>query len=66
VSEYHSLQSSVLGHSSASGSVFSSQLEVVQVTKPGVPDIPAPTPHLVAHPLGSLCTQSPVDVVSLG
>ena len=27
---------------------------------PGVPDAPAATPHLVAHPLGSPCTQLPV------
>ena len=36
-----------------------SQLVVEHVTAPGVPDAPAATPHLVAHPNGSLCTQSP-------
>ena len=52
-------QSTVLGHSFASGFVSRSQLEVVQLTEPGVPDNPAPTPHLVAHPRGSPSTQSP-------
>ena len=52
-------QSSVLGHSFAPGFVPVSQLDVLQLTVPGVPDNPAPMPHLVAHPLGSPCTQLP-------
>jgi len=52
-------QSSVLGHTFAPGFASGSQLNVLQSTAPGVPDKPAPTPHLVAHPLGSPCTQSP-------
>ena len=46
-------QSTVLGHCLASGLAFASQLDVLQVTAPGVPDLPAPTPHFVAHPVGS-------------
>ena len=46
-------QSSVSGHSLAAGFVSGSQLDVLQVTAPGVPDLPAPTPHFVAHPVGS-------------
>merc|ERR1711900_105797 len=50
-------QSSVLGHCLGPGFVSGSQLDVVQLTAPGVPDRPAPTPHLfVAHPVGSPCT----------
>ena len=56
---HHVPQSSVAGHSFGSGSVSGSQLEVLQVTAPGVPDKPAPTPHLLAHPVGSPHTQSP-------
>ena len=52
-------QSGVLGHVLASGLVSGSQLEVLQVTAPGVPDLPAATPHFVAHPLGSACFQLP-------
>ena len=55
-------QSTVLGHCFASGLVFGSQLDVLQVTLPGVPDLPAATPHFVAHPLGSPCFQSPNSV----
>ena len=46
-------QSSVLGHVLAAGLVSGSQLDVVQVTAPGVPDLPASTPHFVSHPVGS-------------
>ena len=52
-------QSAVLGHVLAAGFLFASQLVVLQVTAPGVPDLPAPTPHLLAHPLGSACFQVP-------
>ena len=52
-------QSTVLGHCLATGFASGSQLEVLQVTAPGVPDLPAATPHFVAHPLGSACVQLP-------
>ena len=55
-------QSTVLGHCLAAGFVSGSQLEVLQVTAPGVPDLPAATPHFVAHPLGSACFQLPNSV----
>ena len=45
-------QTSVAGHCFGFGFVSGSQLEVLQVTLPGFPDDPAPTPHLVAHPVG--------------
>ena len=38
-----------------------SQLDVVQPTKPGVPDWPAATPHLVAQPVGSVRIHVPKD-----
>ena len=56
-------QSTVLGHCLAAGFALRSQLEVLQVTAPGVPDLPAATPHFVAHPLGSACFQLPNSVV---
>ena len=49
----------VLGHCLAAGFASGSQLEVLQVTAPGVPDLPAATPHFVAHPLGSPCFHLP-------
>ena len=52
-------QSAVLGHCFADGFASASQLEVEHFTVPGVPDNPNPTPHLVAHPLGSSCTHLP-------
>ena len=52
-------QLSVLGHCLAAGLASGSQLEVLQVTAPGVPDLPAATPHFVAHPLGSPCFHLP-------
>ena len=52
-------QALVAGHGLARGLVSGSQLVVLQVTAPGVPDLPAPTPHFVAHPLGSACFQMP-------
>ena len=39
-----------------------SQLVVLQLTAPGFPDLPAGTPHLLAHPLGSACFQLPNSV----
>ena len=39
-----------------------SQLEVEHSTVPEVPDNPSPTPHSVAHPLGSLRSQVPDTV----
>ena len=39
--------------------MFGSQLEVLQVTAPDVPDAPALTPHFVAQPRGSPCIQLP-------
>ena len=54
-------QSSVLGHVLAAGLVPWSQLDVVQVTAPGVPDLPASTPHFVVHPVGSACIHLPED-----
>ena len=55
-------QSSVAGHCLASGLVSASQLVVLQVTTPGIPDLPAATPHFVAHPVGSACIQLPNSV----
>ena len=55
-------QSTVLGHCLAAGFASGSQLVESQVTAPGVPDLPAATPHLVAHPLGSACVQLPNSV----
>ena len=55
-------QSTVLGHCLAAGFASRSQLEVLQVTTPGVPDLPAATPHFVAHPVGSACIQLPNSV----
>ena len=55
------VHSSVLGHCVGSGFVSASQLDVLQVTAPGVPDWPAPTPHVVAHPRGSACIHSPEE-----
>ena len=55
-------QSTVLGHCLAAGLASGSQLEVLQVTAPGVPDLPAATPHFVAHPRGSACFQLPNSV----
>ena len=55
-------QSTVLGHCLAAGFALRSQLVVSQVTAPGVPDLPAATPHFVAHPLGSACFQLPNSV----
>ena len=52
-------QSGVLGHFFGFGFLSGLQSWVLQVTVPGVPDAPAATPHLVAHPLGAPCTQSP-------
>ena len=52
----HAPQSTVLGHFFTDGLVFGSQLEMEHFTVPEVPDNPSPTPHLVAHPLGSPCT----------
>ena len=52
-------QALVAGHCLASGLVFGSQLVVLQVTAPGVPDKPSPTPHFVSHPLGSACIHLP-------
>ena len=55
-------QSTVLGHCLAAGFALKSQLEVLQVTAPGVPDFPAATPHFEAHPIGSACFQLPNSV----
>ena len=52
-------QSTVLGHCLAAGLTSASQLVVLQLTAPGVPDWPAATPHFVAHPVGSACIQVP-------
>ena len=54
-------QSAVLGHCFGKGLLSGSQLEVVQLTAPGVPDKPTPTPHLLAHPRGSPSTQVPMS-----
>ena len=43
----------------AAGLLPASQLEVLHVTEPGVPDAPAATPHFLAHPDGSPRTQLP-------
>ena len=59
MSKKHAPQSAVLGHCFAAGFVAGSQLELSQVTVPTVPDKPAPTPHVLAHPCGSPCTQLP-------
>ena len=55
-------QSTVLAHCLAAGLVSALQLDESQVTAPGVPDLPAATPHFVAHPLGSACFQLPNSV----
>ena len=55
-------QFTVLGHCLAADFVSGSQLVVLQVTSPGVPDLPAATPHFVAHPRGSACIQLPNSV----
>ena len=55
-------QSAVLGHCFGSGFVsgLQQQLEVLQVTAPGLPDAPAAIPHLVVvHPVGSPCNHLP-------
>ena len=57
----NSPQSRVAGHCFGSGFVSALQL-VLQLTAPGVPDLPAATPHLVAHSLGSACFQLPNSV----
>ena len=59
----NSPQSRVAGHCFGSGFVSASQLDVLQLTAPGVPDWPASTPHLVGHPLGSPCTHVPKEWV---
>ena len=53
---------SVLGHCLGLGLVSGSQLNESQVTAPGFPDLPAATPHFVAHPLGSACFQLPIKM----
>ena len=55
-------QSAVAGHCLAAGLASGSQLGESQVGSPGFPDKPSPTPHFVAHPLGSACIQLPVTV----
>ena len=57
--KHYKPQSMVLGHRFADGFASASQLDVLHFTVPGVPDNPNPTPHLVAHPLGSSCTHLP-------
>ena len=51
-------QFTVLGHCLAADFESRSQLEVLQVTAPGVPDLPAATPHFVV-------VVSPVPVLSV-
>ena len=34
---------------------------MLQVTAPGVPDLPSATPHFVAQPLGSACIHLPEE-----
>ena len=48
----------MLGHCFGSGLASAAQLSVLHVTVPGVPD-PDATPHSVAHPVGSPCSQVP-------
>ena len=55
-------QSAVLRHCFGAGLAFALQLGVLHVTAPGVPDWPAATPHLVAHPVGSACFHLPNGV----
>ena len=55
----HVPQSTVLGHCLAAGLVSALQLDESQVTAPGVPDLPAATPHFVAQLVGSACLQLP-------
>ena len=57
------VQSAVLGHCLGEGFVFGSQFDVLQRKSPGVPE-PAPTPHFVAHPLGSVCVHVPKEMVA--
>ena len=54
-------QTAVLGHSFGVGLVSGSQPDAVQPTKPGVPDLPAATPHFVAHPVGSVRSHVPKE-----
>ena len=56
-------QASVAGHGLARGLVSVLQLAESQVTAPGFPDLPAATPHFLAHPVGSRRTQLPNSVV---
>ena len=58
----NSPQSRVAGHCFGPGFVSGSQLVVLQVTAPGVPDLPAATPHFLTHLVGSPCTQLPNSV----
>ena len=58
-------QSTVLAHVFGGGFVPGSQLDVVQPTKPGVPDWPAATPHLVAQPVGSVRIHVPKSGANL-
>jgi len=46
-------QSALLGHCLGSGFVFESQLDVLHLTAPGVPDF-------VSHPVGASCVHLPV------
>ena len=55
-------QVSVAGHGLARGLVSALHLAESQVTAPGVPDLPAATPHFLAHPLGSRRAQLPNSV----
>jgi len=56
-------QTEVLAHSFGVGLVSGSQPDAVQPTKPGVPDLPAATPHFVAHPVGSVRSHVPQSAV---
>ena len=61
----HAPQSGVLGHIFGDGLVSGSQLDVLHLTVPGVPDnLRNPTPHLPAH-LGSSCTHLPDMIYAL-
>ena len=56
---YNVPQSWVVAQSFAPGFEPGKQIKVLQVTEPGVPDNPSPTPHVGAQPCGSPCTQYP-------
>ena len=54
-------QAAVAGHTfpAGLGAAHLSSLPLLHVTVPGLPDLPAATPHLVSHPVAAPLTQVP-------